>query len=614
MNATVDPVAQARRAARVATGSTVAFMAPPSGGKQGLDARHGDKQHTILETIELSDESDDEFNYEELPDDPDLLEQDDEEQLDDINRLLAETKQVDSQDAGEEAGLAKVQQRPQVIDDFFRNFLLKYDMKRSLDVFQAEWYEMQQSGKFKDSELTIVPDVYTRNHGFQQEVLLLREELEKARMVAAKAKESWDKFRKERDYHRMHHRRVVQEKNKLIVDLKRLKKHYEQYEPTLTELRHKYEVAMKEKMLMRLERDRYAAKAESLQKQLSQAEAKDETANSKDLAEGDDTHHRKKTLREAPWPSEDRTNPYTNSNFEAVRVAEFARTQVFKGHLGAVSRVAFHPKIPVVATACDDHTWKMWSVPEGQLVLSGEGHRDWVSGIAFHPRGSLVATSSGDSTLKIWDVAQEKCKHTLTDHTQPVWACSFHDMGDFVVSCSMDQTVKAFDMTSMRCRQTFRGHVDSVNFVTFQPFSNNVLTAAGDKTISLWDLRSGLCVQTFYGHANACNHAMFNLKGDTVASCDADGIVKLWDVRVVSEFLQIDTGRHPANAANFDRSGKILAIASGDASIKTFNIEDKVFVANLEGHEDSVQDVVFEPQANKFLISASSDATFALWQ
>lgn len=64
--------------------------------------------------------------------------------------------------------ILQVQQRPQVIDDFFRNFLLKcvdsmilssgcqqhnllgrYGMKRSLDVFQAEWYEMQQSGKFK---------------------------------------------------------------------------------------------------------------------------------------------------------------------------------------------------------------------------------------------------------------------------------------------------------------------------------------------------------------------------------------------------------------------------------------------------------------------------------
>eukprot|EP00931_Biecheleriopsis_adriatica_P073798 TRINITY_DN48017_c0_g1_i1.p1 TRINITY_DN48017_c0_g1~~TRINITY_DN48017_c0_g1_i1.p1 ORF type:complete len:592 (+),score=155.88 TRINITY_DN48017_c0_g1_i1:117-1892(+) len=578
----------------------------------GSTTKAGDKQHTILEAIELSDDSEDDFDYEELPEDPDLLVDEEEEVLDDINRLLAETKQGDVPEATEDQGLAKVQQRPQVIDDFFRNFLIKYGMKRSLDTFQQEYYELQQSGHFKDSELTIVPDVYTRNHGHQQEVVMLREELEKARLVAAKAKDSWDKFRKERDFHRMHHRRVVQEKNKLIVDLKRLKKHYEQYEPTLTELRHKWEVAMKEKMLMRLERDRYFSKAESLQKQLSQAEVKDEPMSSKDLTEGEDTQRKKKTM--APWPSDDRTNPYANSNFEAARVADFARSQTFKGHLGAISRIAFHPKIPVVATACDDHTWKMWSMPEGQLVLSGEGHRDWVSGIAFHPRGSLVATTSGDATMKIWDVAKEKCKHTLKDHNQAVWACAFHDMGDFLVSCSMDQTVKAFDMTSMRCRQTLRGHVDSVNYVCFQPFSNNILTASGDKTISLWDMRTGLCVQTFYGHSNACNHATFNLKGDTVASCDSDGIVKLWDVRIVSEYLQIDTGQHPANAANFDRGGKVLAIASGDASIKTFNIEDKVFIANLEGHEDSVQDVVFEPQTNKYLMSASSDATFAMWQ
>merc|ERR1719235_367866 len=132
-------------------------------------------------------------------------------------------------------------------------------MKRSLESFQTEWYEMQQSGKQMDSELAVVPDDYTRNQCRLEELTLMRQELEKARMVAEKAKETWDKFRKERDFHRMHHRRVVQEKNKLIIDLQRLKRHYEQYEPTLTELRHKYEVAMKEKMLMRLERDRFSS-------------------------------------------------------------------------------------------------------------------------------------------------------------------------------------------------------------------------------------------------------------------------------------------------------------------------------------------------------------------
>mmetsp|Transcript_89492 Transcript_89492/g.186966 ORF Transcript_89492/g.186966 Transcript_89492/m.186966 type:complete len:584 (+) Transcript_89492:110-1861(+) len=580
-------------------------------GGAGADA---EKSHVILEAIELSEDSDDDFAYEELPDELEL-DGDEEETLDDINRLLAEAKP-----GAEGAGLgltvpgdspAKVQQRPQVIDDFFRNFLLKTGMKRSLETFQTEWYELQQSGKFKNSELEIVPDVYTRNHGLHEEVVLLRAEVEKARQVAATAKQSWDKFRKERDFHRMHHRRVVQEKNKLIVDLRRLKKHYEQYEPTLTELKHKYEVAMKEKMLMRLERDRFLSKVESLQKQLAQVQA--DTKEEGQVSTQEPQQATSKKATQAPWPSEDRVNPYSNSNFEAARVADLKKSQTFKGHVGAISRIAFHPKLPVVATACDDHTWKMWSMPTGELVLSGEGHRDWVSGVAFHPRGSLVATTSGDFTVKIWDVAKERCKHTLTDHNQAVWACAFHDMGDFLVSSSMDQTTKAFDMTTMKCRQTFRGHVDSVNYVTFQPFSNNVLTASGDKTVSLWDLRTGLCVQTFYGHSNACNQAAFNKKGDTIVSCDSDGIVKLWDVRVVSEYLQIDTGQHPANAACFDRSGKVLAIASGDASIKTFNVEDRVFVANLEGHDDSVQDVCFEPTSDKYLLSASSDATFALW-
>jgi len=567
------------------------------------------KTHTILEQLDISDESDDEFRYEEVPDDPELAEEED-ETLDDINRLLAETKPQEKSHFDDEGPQAAVSQRPAVLDDFFRNFLLKHGLKHSLEVFQTEWYELQATGKLKGSETQIVPDLYSRNQGLYEEVVVLRDELEKARLVASKAKETWDKFRKERDFHRMHHRRIVQEKNKLIVDLKRLKKHYEQYEPTLTELRHKYEVAMKEKMLMRLERDRFLAKAESLQKQLQQAQetSKDDLSNTH-VAEASRTK-----AREAAWPPEDRVNPYVNASFEPAKVADMKRQQTFKGHLGAVSRVAFHPKLPVIATASDDHTWKMWSMPEGHLVLSGEGHRDWVSGIAFHPRGSLVATTSGDATVKIWDVSKESCRHTFTDHTQAVWACAYHDLGDFLVSCSMDQTTKAFDMGAMKCRQTFRGHVDSVNNVAFQPFTNNVLTASGDKTVSLWDLRSGLCVQTFYGHANACNSAVFNLRGDTIASCDSDGIVKLWDVRVVSEYLQIDTGQHPANSSAFDRSGKILAIASGDASIKTFDVDEKVFIANLEGHEDSVQDVAFEPLTNKYLISASSDAAFCLWQ
>jgi hypothetical protein len=72
----------------------------------------------------------------------------------------------------------------------------------------------------------------------------------------SKARDTYTKLRKERDFHRMHHKRIVQEKNRLITDIKRLKNHYSLYEPTLKHLKQKYETAMKEKMLTKLERDR----------------------------------------------------------------------------------------------------------------------------------------------------------------------------------------------------------------------------------------------------------------------------------------------------------------------------------------------------------------------
>lgn len=54
----------------------------------------------------------------------------------------------------------------------------------------------------------------------------------------------------------------------------------------------------------------------------------------------------------------------------------------------------------------DDETWKVWSVPNCDLLMSGEGHRDWVSGVSFHPHGTMLATSAGDNTVKIWDFLQ----------------------------------------------------------------------------------------------------------------------------------------------------------------------------------------------------------------
>ncbi|ETO24542.1 hypothetical protein RFI_12617 [Reticulomyxa filosa] len=119
-----------------------------------------------------------------------------------------------------------IESKPTVIDDFVRNFLVRHHMLETLNIFQREWYNMKQEQENKDDIMSInlsIPDIYLQKENLENKVQQLEHELEQARRIVEKAKQTWEKLKKERDFHRMHHRRVVQEKNILVDQLKRLK-------------------------------------------------------------------------------------------------------------------------------------------------------------------------------------------------------------------------------------------------------------------------------------------------------------------------------------------------------------------------------------------------------
>lgn len=501
------------------------------------------------------------------------------------------------------------QVRPSVVDDFIRNFMIQAGLSKSFEVFNTEWFEMQSKGRLPPELSHNVPDIYLRNEELQRQIDSQRSQIEKMKDITNRAQSTWDKFRKERDYHRMHHRQVIQEKEKLLTDIKRMKEHMKSYEPTIDELKHRYETMIKEKSLAKIENDRLKNRIKGLEEQLlkyqNQENEKESPTTKRSAA--------RPVRKHAVFPNDSLLdNPYLNVDFDVPDVSSFQIQHSYQGHDNSISACRFHPKKPIFATASDDETWKLWTLSNCELVMAGEGHTGWLSDLHFHPHGSHLATSSGDGTLKIWEFSQARCSQTFPDHTQAVWGCEFHSGGDFLASCSMDHTVRIWDLIAGKCRHTLRGHVDSVNAICWQPFTANICSASGDKTVSVWDGRSGLCVQTLYGHANSCNDISVSNRGDVLYSADADGIIKIWDIRMVQELATIDAGQYPINKLAHDRGSHRLLAASDDATIKVINLDDFTMLAPLIGHEGPVQSIAFAPN-DAYVVSGSSDCTLKIW-
>lgn len=595
----------------------------------------------FLEKVSIPEESDDGFEYEITLEEESVTEVEEGweaavKALRDGNAWLGSLK--------ERPALVKkpLTHIPEVVDDFLRNFLVKMGMSRTLDCFQTEWFEMLHKGTLKTEDFGFVSDAYTHNKLLDNELKNVRKERDSYKEAAFQAGETIVKLQKERDFHRLHHKRVVQEKNRLVEDMKRLKSHYASCEPALRQLNEKYQATLRQKMLVSIERDKVLGqigrpdssfckahsslgtrkgptvsqnRREKIQysPELSTRPSGDEAATCDSTK--DPTNSRTKHPKDSEFPASTQINPFLPQiktlSPQSAKESSFSVTKSFKAHTMAVSCLAIHPRKRIVASASDDHLWSLWGIPEGEMIITGKGHTDWLSSCSFHPNGGCLATTSGDTTVRIWDIAKGHCMLTLEGHMHATWGCCFHSCGDFVASCSMDNTSKVWDLNSERCRHTLRGHVDSVNSIKFLPFSNILLTSSADKTLSLWDAQTGLCVQTFFGHKHSCNSAVFNALGDTIASCDSYGVVKLWDLRNMSAMVTMDMGPQPSHQVAFSPNGRVLAVASNDRTVKLVEVAS-LHTSSLLGHNKTVQSVIFDHKG-EYLMSAGSEGEIFIW-
>ncbi len=208
------------------------------------------------------------------------------------------------------------------------------------------------------------------------------------------------------------------------------------------------------------------------------------------------------------------------------------------GHTRAVYSVAFHSRLPILATGSMDFTAKLWKQSSDgsltQCVATLQGHEGWVHSVAFHSSLPILATGSDDGTTKLWKMSSDgsnaTCVATLEGHGKAVRSVAFHSSLPILATGSNDKTAKLWKLSSdgsnATCVATLNLHKDLVCSVAFHQTAPILATGSFDHTTKLWLLSSGLssdelkpvCVAT-HKNSSWVNSVAFNSKGSILAMC-----------------------------------------------------------------------------------------------
>ena len=123
-----------------------------------------------------------------------------------------------------------------VIDDFIRNFLTHCKMTKTMNIFHSEWHELQKKGTFHDVGIGLITDSRNKNAKLKKKIERLEVELKIANQSAEQSVSTWEKIRKERDFHKTHQDRVNGEKVTIAQNIKKMRDLHEEYEERIEEI------------------------------------------------------------------------------------------------------------------------------------------------------------------------------------------------------------------------------------------------------------------------------------------------------------------------------------------------------------------------------------------
>ncbi|XP_071337250.1 striatin-like isoform X2 [Trachinotus anak] len=313
-----------------------------------------------------------------------------------------------------------------------------------------------------------------------------------------------------------------------------------------------------------------------------------------------------------------------------------------RSHFDGIRALVFHPVEPVLVTASEDHTLKMWNLQKTapakkstsldvEPIYTFRAHRGAVLSVVMSSTGEQCFSGGVDGTIQCWNTPNPNIdpydsydpsvlRGALSGHTDSVWGLVYSSAHQRLLSCSADGTVRLWDAnTTSPALAVFNenkklGVPSSVDLVCSEPA--HLVTSFTNGQIGLFNMETRQLVLNLESNLEPGTPCQINkvLSHPTLPitiTAQEDRHIKFFDNNSGKLIHSMVAHLDAVTSLAVDPNGLYLMSGSHDCSIRLWNLESKTCIQEFTAHrkkfEESIHDVAFHP-SKCYIASAGADA------